>query len=99
MRGGYKAAGGRWLKAAVGAGAAVGAKVEEGEVSMRLLVLVLVLVMVVVLVMGEECDLREVRGEVEQLRREVRRTGQEDRGKDNTRVTIDWLRQTMQVKD
>ena len=93
MRGGYKAAGGRWLKAAVGAGAAVGAKVEEGAVSMRLLVLMLVLVR------GEMCDLREVRGEVEQLRREVRRTGQEDRGEDNTRVTIDWLRQTMQVID
>ena len=40
-------------------------------------------------------DMRELRGEVEQLRGEVRREGRE-KGEENTQVLLNWLRETVQ---
>ena len=42
-----------------------------------------------------EEDMRELRGEVEQLRGEVRREGRE-KGEENTQVLLNWLRETVQ---
>ena len=42
-----------------------------------------------------EEQMRELRGEVEQLRSEVRREGRE-KGEENTKVLLDWLRETVQ---
>ena len=57
-------------------------------------------VLVLGLVRGEEGEegegLREVRGELEQLRREVRREGR-NRWEENREVVIQWLRETTQV--
>ena len=54
------------------------------------------------LVMAEQSadissDVRELRGELDQLRSEVRRCSSAGRGEDNTKILLDWL--TDQVKE
>ena len=44
---------------------------------------------------GVEMEMMELRGEVEQLRAEVRREGREQ-GQENTKVLVDWLQETVQ---
>ena len=44
---------------------------------------------------GVEMEMMELRGEVEQLRAEVRREGREQ-GEENTKVLVDWLQETVQ---
>ena len=59
------------------------------------------LMLLTTLVMAEQSadissDVRELRGELDQLRSEVRRCSA-DRGEDNTKILLDWL--TDQVKE
>jgi len=53
-------------------------------------------VTVTVVVRAEWEELREVRGELEQLRREVRRDKEDSREEENRKVVLDWVRQSVQ---